>query len=145
MTKVSNNLLKDATTTGKALINAATPAAARTTLELATVAKTGSYNDLTDKPTGGGGGSGSFAGTYHSVEFDGNGSAYSFYGLFPNGIGDVIPPTNPAAYVVSVGGVHQPPSAYTISYQTNNETEQGIITFGQAIPDGCKVSVQVTY
>jgi len=143
MTKVSNNLLKDATTTGKALINAATPAAARTTLELATVAKSGDYNDLINKPSGEGGGS--FAGTYHSVEFMGNGSALSFYGLFPNGIGDVTPPTNPAAYVVSVGGVHQPPSAYTLSYQTNNETEQGVITFGQVIPNGCKVSVQVTY
>lgn len=142
MTKVSNNLLKDATTTGKALITATTPAAARTTLELATVAKSGDYNDLINKPTGGGGGSGSFAGTYHSVEFLGNGSSVGFTPLFPDGQeGDTFP-TSSAAYIVSVSGVHQPPTAYDIQFSA---APKGIIYFGQAIPDGCKVSVQVTY
>lgn len=138
MTKVSNNLLKDATTTGKALIAAATPAAARTTLELATVAKSGDYNDLINKPSGGG----SFAGTYHSVEFVGNGSSVAFAPLFPDGEeGDTFP-TSSAAYIVSVSGVHQPPTAYDIQFSA---APKGIIYFGQAIPDGCKVSVQVTY
>lgn len=140
MTKVSNNLLKDATTLGKALIQAANAAAARSTLGLATVASSGNYNDLINKPTGG-----TFAGTYHSVQFVGNGSVLSFYGLFPNGIGAVTPPTNSAAYIVSVGGVHQPPTAYAVSFQNNNETEQGLITFGEVIPNGVPVSVQVTY
>jgi hypothetical protein len=80
MTKVSNSLLKDAGTTGKALITAASASAARSTLELgtaattaasdyatanhthstaqisglATVAISGSYNDLADKPTSSG-------------------------------------------------------------------------------------------
>lgn len=138
MTKVSNNLLKDAATTGKALIAAATPAAARTTLELATVAKSGDYNDLINKPSGGG----SFAGTYHSVEFVGNGSSVAFAPLFPDGEeGDTFP-TSSAAYIVSVSGVHQPPTAYDIQFSA---APKGIIYFGQAIPDGCKVSVQVTY
>lgn len=138
MTKVSNNLLKDATATGKALIAAATPAAARTTLELATVAKSGDYNDLINKPSGGG----SFAGTYHSVEFLGNGQASAFAPLFPDGEeGDTFP-TSSAAYIVSVSGVHQPPTAYDIQFSA---APKGIIYFGQAIPDGCKVSVQVTY
>lgn len=138
MTKVSNNLLKDATTTGKALIVAATPAAARTTLELATVAKSGDYNDLINKPSGGG----SFAGTYHSVEFVGNGSSVAFAPLFPDGEEGDIFPTSSAAYIVSVSGVHQPPTAYDIQFSA---APKGIIYFGQAIPDGCKVSVQVTY
>lgn len=138
MTKVSNNLLKDATATGKALIAAATPAAARTTLELATVAKSGDYNDLINKPSGGG----SFAGTYHSVEFLGNGQASAFAPLFPDGEEGDIFPTSSAAYIVSVSGVHQPPTAYDIQFSA---APKGIIYFGQAIPDGCKVSVQVTY
>jgi hypothetical protein len=138
MTKVSNNLLKDATTTGKALITATTPAAARTTLELATVAKSGDYNDLINKPSGGG----SFAGTYHSVEFLGNGQASAFAPLFPDGEEGDIFPTSSAAYIVSVSGVHQPPTAYDIQFSA---APKGIIYFGQAIPDGCKVSVQVTY
>ncbi len=141
MTRVSNNLLKDAGTTGKALLTATTAAAARTTLGLATVASTGNYNDLINKPSGGG----SFAGTYHSVEFVADGTSISFYGIFPDGIGDLTPPTNSSAYVVSVGGVHQPPSAYTISYMTNNTPEKGLITFGEVIPSGLKVSVQVTF
>jgi hypothetical protein len=138
MTKVSNNLLKDATTTGKALITATTPAAARTTLGLATVASTGNYNDLINKPSGGG----SFAGTYHSVEFLGNGQASAFAPLFPDGEEGDIFPTSSAAYIVSVSGVHQPPTAYDIQFSA---APKGIIYFGQAIPDGCKVSVQVTY
>jgi hypothetical protein len=52
--KVSNQLLKDATATGKSLIAATDAAAARTALGLATVAASGSYNDLSDKPTSSG-------------------------------------------------------------------------------------------
>jgi hypothetical protein len=80
MQKISNNLLGDATATGKSLIAATDASAARSTLELgtaattaasdyatanhthsatqisglATVATSGSYNDLTDKPTSSG-------------------------------------------------------------------------------------------
>jgi hypothetical protein len=142
MTKVSNNLLKDATVTGKALLAAATAAAARTTLELATVANTGSYNDLTDKPTGGGGGSGSFAGTYHSHEFVADGVTQAFSPVFPDAQeGDVFP-TSSAAYTVSVSGVHQPPSAYELQF---SGAPKGVLIFGQVVPQGCKVSVQVTF
>lgn len=143
MTRVSNNLLKDAGTTGKALLGATTASAARTTLGLATVASSGDYNDLINKPSGGG--SGSFAGTYHSAEFVADGSQVSFYGLFPDGVEFPYPPIDPAAYVVSVGGVHQPPSAYLISFTNAMMPETGMIQFGEIIPAGLKISVQVTF
>lgn len=62
--KVSNQLLKDATATGKSLIAATNAAAARTALSLATVASTGSYNDLSDKPATGS----SFGASYEFFE-----------------------------------------------------------------------------
>ena len=54
MQQVSNNLLADATTVGKQLLSAADATAAKAALNLAAVATSGSYNDLADKPTGGG-------------------------------------------------------------------------------------------
>lgn len=64
MQKVSNNLLADAGTTGKALLAAANAAAAKAALSLATVASTGSYNDLADKPATGS----SFGASYEFFE-----------------------------------------------------------------------------
>jgi hypothetical protein len=54
MQKISNNFLADAGATGKALLAAADAATAKVALSLATVATSGSYDDLTNKPTGGG-------------------------------------------------------------------------------------------
>ena len=51
MQKVSNNLLANAGTTGKALLAADNAAAAKTALSLATVATSGAYSDLTGKPS----------------------------------------------------------------------------------------------
>jgi hypothetical protein len=54
MQKVPSTLLADAGTAGKAVLAAESQSAARTALGLATVAGSGSYNDLTDKPASGG-------------------------------------------------------------------------------------------
>lgn len=55
MQKVSNKALAEATTLGKQLLSATSATQARQNLGLATVASSGSYNDLSDKPSGGGG------------------------------------------------------------------------------------------
>lgn len=112
MKRVSNQLLKDATAVGKSLISATDAAAARTTLGLATVANTGSYNDLTDKPTNIGGGSGSFALTQFG--FTGTGSQT----VFETSSTD----STDAHFIVSVGGVMQ---SAGIDYVVTS----GVITF----------------
>jgi len=146
MTRVSNNLLKDAGTTGKALLTATTAAAARTTLGLATVASTGNYNDLINKPSGGSGG---IVPVYHYVELLGNGVAKSFYGVFPNTLGQMRaafgegwnPPTSSAAYLVSVGGVLQRPGSYDISFPDFSDNQQGTISFEDVISNGYMISI----
>lgn len=64
MQKVSNNLLANAGTTGKALLAADNAAAAKTALSLATVATSGSYEDLINKPATGS----SFGASYEFIE-----------------------------------------------------------------------------
>lgn len=49
--QVASTGISDSTATGRALITASNPASARSTLVLATVANTGSYNDLSNQPT----------------------------------------------------------------------------------------------
>lgn len=64
MQKISNSLLQDATATGKALISAADADAAKAALSLATVASSGSYDDLINKPATGS----SFGTSYEFLE-----------------------------------------------------------------------------
>ena len=54
MQKVSNKALAEATTLGKQLLSATSATQARQNLGLASVASSGSYNDLSDKPVGSG-------------------------------------------------------------------------------------------
>ncbi len=125
--KISNNLLAQATALGKSLISAADAAAAKTALNLATVATTGSYNDLADKPTGGGGsGGGSFA--VDQFGFTGNGSQAVFTTTATS--------STASHFIVSVGGVMQ---SAGIDYTVSN----GVITFLQAPFAGERINVLV--
>jgi hypothetical protein len=125
--KISNNLLAQATALGKSLISAADAAAAKTALNLATVATTGSYNDLADKPTGGGGsGGGSFA--VDQFGFTGNGSQTVFTTTATS--------STASHFIVSVGGVMQ---SAGIDYTVSN----GVITFLQAPFAGERINVLV--
>lgn len=155
MTRVSNQLLKDAGTTGKALLGATTASAARTTLGLATVASSGDYNDLLNKPSGGGGGY--REPIYSQVAFEGDGETTTWYGVFSTGIGairDVIgeswnPPTSSVPYTVSVGGVIQRPSSFEILFTwfgdvgPSDDAQQGTIIFGEPIPLGYAVTITI--
>jgi len=153
MTRVSNNLLKDAGTTGKALLGATTASAARTTLGLATVASSGDYNDLINKPSGGG----YRDPVYSHAAFEGDGETSVFYGVFPESIGairNVIgenwnPPTSSVPYTVSVGGVIQRPTSFDILFTwagdigPSDNAQQGTIMFGEPIPLGYRVSITI--
>jgi hypothetical protein len=111
--KISNNLLAQATALGKSLISAVDAAAAKTALNLSTVATSGSYNDLADKPTGGGGsGGGSFA--VEQFGFTGTGSQTDFTTTATS--------STQSHFIVSVGGVMQSAGVdFTVS--------SGVITF----------------
>jgi|DEB19_MinimDraft_3_1074340.scaffolds.fasta_scaffold24983_2 hypothetical protein len=155
MTRVSNNLLKDAGTTGKALLGATTASAARTTLGLATVASSGDYNDLLNKPSGGGG---SYRDpVYSQAAFEGDDETSVFYGVFPSGIGAIRnvvgeswnPPTSSVPYTVSVGGVIQRPTSFEILFTLvgdvgpSDDAQQGTIIFGEPIPLGYAVTITI--